>query len=51
MFEANGDRAGVEAWFAKYNVMPAAITEALQSASDIPVDISPQFELGSEARP
>jgi hypothetical protein len=50
-FEASGDRAGVEAWFAKYNVMPPALTQALQSVSDIPVDISPQFELGSEARP
>jgi hypothetical protein len=51
LFEANGDRAGVEAWFAKYNVMPPALTQALESASDIPVDISPQFELGSEVRP
>ena len=26
LFEANGDRAGVEAWFAKYDVMPPALT-------------------------
>lgn len=51
MFEANGDRAGVEAWFAKYDVMPAALTKALESTSDIPIDITPKFELSSEARP
>ena len=50
-FEAQGDRAGVEAWFTKYDVMPPALTSALQSASDIPVDVTPEFELAHGVRP
>ena len=42
-FEANGDRAGVEAWYAKYDVMPPALTKALETTKDIPVDIAPRF--------
>jgi len=44
-FEATGDRAGVEAWYAKYDVMPPALTKALETTKDIPVDITPKFEL------
>jgi hypothetical protein len=50
-FEAQGDRAGVEAWFAKYDVMPRDLTGALQSNTDIPVDITPEFELAHGVRP
>jgi hypothetical protein len=49
-FEAQGDRMGVEAWFAKYDVMPASLTKALESTKDIPIDVTPEFELESEAR-
>jgi hypothetical protein len=45
MFEARGDRTGVEAWFAKYDVMPPALVRALESTKGIPVDVSPEFEL------
>jgi hypothetical protein len=51
MFEANGDRAGVEAWYAKYDVVPATLTKALDTTKDIPVDISPLFELAKGVRP
>ncbi len=50
-FEAHGDRAGAEAWFAKYGVMPPALTRALGSTSGIPVDITPEFELARGVRP
>ena len=50
-FEAHGDRAGVEAWFVKYDVMPPALTQALASTRDIPVDITPEFELAHGVRP
>jgi hypothetical protein len=41
--EATGDRAGAEAWFQKYDVMPAGLKDALAAAADIPVDIRPIF--------
>lgn len=50
-FEANGDRAGVEAWFAKYDVMPPGLTHSLESVADIPVDITPEFGLSRGVRP
>jgi hypothetical protein len=50
-FEAQGDRAGVEAWFAKYDVMPTALTKALETTREIPVDIAPEFELLHGVRP
>ena len=50
-FEAHGDRAGAETWFAKYGVMPPALTRALGSTSGIPVDITPEFELARGVRP
>lgn len=49
-FEARGDRAGAEAWFAKYDVMPQPLQHALDATEGIPVDVTPDFELG-EARP
>ncbi len=39
--EATGNRARVEAWFAKYGSMPPELEEALEAASGVPVDIDP----------
>src|SRR5882672_4961223 len=39
--EATGDRARVEAWFAKYGSIPPDLAKALEAASDVPVDIDP----------
>jgi len=39
--EATGDRARVEAWFAKYGTIPPDLGKALEAASDVPVDIDP----------
>ena len=41
--EAAGDGAEAEAWLARYDKMPAELTAALKSASDVPVDIDPVF--------
>jgi len=48
--EATGDRARVEAWFAKYGSMPPELTKALEAASDVPVDIDPIFALPEPMR-
>ncbi len=39
--EATGDRARVEAWFAKYDKLPPELAKALEAASDVPVDVDP----------
>src|ERR1051325_5364740 len=39
--EATGDRARAEAWFAKYDTMPADLHAALDAAKDLPVDVDP----------
>jgi hypothetical protein len=39
--EATGDRARAEAWFAKYDKMPAELKQALEAVKDVPVDIDP----------
>jgi Peptidase family M49 len=39
--EATGDRARVEAWFAKYGSVPAQLAQALEKVNDVPVDIDP----------
>jgi hypothetical protein len=39
--EATGDRARVEAWFAKYGTIPPDLAKSLEVASDVPVDIDP----------
>jgi hypothetical protein len=49
--EAQGDRAGSEAWFARYDVMSPELTKALDAAKEIPVDITPEFELARGVRP
>ena len=41
--EARGDRDRAEAWFRKYEQMPADLAAALKTASDVPVDIDPQI--------
>ncbi len=41
--EATGDRARTEAWFARYDRMPAALRQALAAATDVPVDVDPIF--------
>jgi len=41
--EATGDRTRAEAWFAKYDKMPAELKSALAATADIPVDIRPTF--------
>jgi hypothetical protein len=39
--EATGDRARAEAWFNKYDKMPADLSAALNRSSDVPVDFDP----------
>jgi hypothetical protein len=39
--EATGDRARVEAWFAKYGAIPPELAKALETVSNVPVDIDP----------
>ena len=41
--EATGDRARADAWFGKYDRMPAALSQALAAATDVPVDVDPVF--------
>ena len=41
--EARGERARAEAWFAKYDRMPAELKDALAATAEIPVDINPTF--------
>ena len=39
--EATGDRARAEAWFARYDKMPADLHALLDAAKEVPVDIDP----------
>ncbi len=39
--EATGDRARAEAWFSRYDKMPADLHAALEAAKDVPVDFDP----------
>ena len=41
--EATGDRTRAEQWFAKYDKMPDELRKALAAASDVPVDVFPDF--------
>jgi hypothetical protein len=43
--EASGDRGRAEAWFTKYDRMPAALTAALAAANDVPIDVDPIFAI------
>jgi len=49
-FEARGDRAGAEGWFAKYGKVPADLQAALDGTKDIPVDVSPLFSFPDNLR-
>ena len=46
--EAAGDRARAEAWFKKYDTMPAELRSALAAAGDVPVDIDPHGSIAEE---
>ena len=48
--EATGDRARVEAWFTKYDRMPAELKTALAATRNIPVDINPVFSFKDDVR-
>jgi hypothetical protein len=41
--EATGDRTRAEAWFNRYDKMPAELADALKTASKLPVDVWPIF--------
>ena len=41
--EATGDRQRAEAWFNRYDKMPAELAEAMKAASKLPVDVWPIF--------
>src|SRR6266487_5357967 len=41
--EATGDRAGAEAWFKKYDVIPPELQKSLDRAKSLPVDVDPLF--------
>jgi hypothetical protein len=41
--EATGDRTRADAWFNRYDKMPADLKAALGAAKDVPVDIDPIF--------
>ncbi len=41
--EATGDRARAEAWFNRYDKMPADLAEAMKAASKLPVDVFPNY--------
>jgi hypothetical protein len=49
-FEASGNRAGVEGWFAKYGKVRADLQKALDGTKDIPVDVSPVFSFADNLR-
>jgi hypothetical protein len=40
---ATGDRARAEAWFARYDQMPADLKSAIDAAGDVPIDVDPMF--------
>jgi hypothetical protein len=48
--EATGDRARVENWFKKYDVMPDELKATLKSAAGVPVDIDPVFSFKDAVR-
>jgi len=48
--EATGDRARADAWFAKYDRMPPALTKILAESTDVPIDIDPIFSFPEPVR-
>jgi len=41
--EATGDRGRAEAWFNRYDKMPAELAEAMKAVSKLPVDVFPDY--------
>lgn len=48
--EATGNRTRTEAWFAKYDRMPPALTAVLANAKDVPIDVDPVFSFPEAVR-
>jgi hypothetical protein len=48
--EATGDRARAEAWFTKYDVVPAEVQQLLDKAGSVPVDVDPVFSFPRELK-
>jgi hypothetical protein len=48
--EATGDRVRAENWFKKYGTMPSELAAQLAKASDIPVDVDPEFTFNPPLR-
>jgi hypothetical protein len=48
--EATGDRARAEAWFKRYDQMPAPLARALERMRDVPVDVDPVFSFPEPIR-
>jgi hypothetical protein len=49
-YEARGDRAGAEAWFAKSGTIPADLQAALDGTKDMTVDVSPVFSMADNLK-
>src|SRR5262245_5604538 len=47
--EATGNRSRADAWFSKYDKMPADLKAALGGAKDVPVDVDPIFSFRDTA--
>ena len=41
--EASGDRARAEAWFHRYDKMPAELKSAMDAVKGVPVDVQPVY--------
>ena len=48
--EGTGDRARAEAWFTKYDVIPADLQQSLDKAKSVPVDVDPIFSFAREVK-
>ncbi len=48
--EATGDRPRAEAWFNKYDKMPADLAAALKAITGVPVDVDPLFAFSDTPR-
>jgi hypothetical protein len=46
--EGTGDRARAEAWFTKYDVIPAELQASLAKGKSVPVDVDPIFSFPRE---
>jgi hypothetical protein len=48
--EATGNRARTEAWFAKYDKVPPALSRVLADATSVPIDVDPIFSFAEPVR-